>query len=301
MFGNWVKETTATIGAGTLALSAVANFPRFAEVFKDGQTVQYAILDSQGNPVEAGLGRYVSANQLNRDYPQVKYVGGALVAPAGTAVNLGTDNTNTPWTVIATPVAQGIVPTLPGMLSSPGGPKMITPRGYDEPFSNTKTLTANTPVVLAGRFDIAREITAIGVLINTAAGIASDRIQVGLYPVKPDGSAGSLFCRSGDIAPNTTGLKSASVVGGNILVPSGWYYIAIASNVAPTLAAFNAGGNVMTEPTPLGWASSGKPITDATTAALSAGWTALPNALPAFNGFNDISTESAPTPFLVSS
>src|SRR5579859_7989113 len=99
MFANWSKETTATTGTGTLSLSAVTGFPRFADNFSDGQPCSYAVLDSTGAPVEAGIGHYVASNQLARDYVEGKYVGSTLSKAGATAANLGTDNTNSPWSV----------------------------------------------------------------------------------------------------------------------------------------------------------------------------------------------------------
>jgi len=71
-FGNRVKETTTSVGAGTIALNgAVEGFRAFSQEFESGDLVYYVIVDDPGAPVnyEVGYGTFTSGTPdlLTRD------------------------------------------------------------------------------------------------------------------------------------------------------------------------------------------------------------------------------------------
>ena len=296
MFANWSKESTTSSGTGTLALSAVSGFPRFADNFSDGQPCDYAILDSTGAPVECGIGHYVASNQLARDYVEGKYVGSTLSKVGATAANLGTDNTNSPWTVIATPLAQAIAPTIPA-INAISSSRILVPFPYAAT-ANTHSLTANTPHCIIAMIDVGHEIFGLGIEVTTLA--SGNRIQVGIYPVKADGSIGPLFGRTGDLSPSSTGIKTAQWSGGaNLFVPPGWYLFAICSDVNPTLRANGAGSiSALPRVTPLGCTGS-TPYGFCSASALTSGWTALSSSIGTLSGATAITADFPVVPFVV--
>jgi len=300
MFGFGIKETTTTTGTGTLTLSAVTGFPRVSDEFYDGQPLNYSIIDGTGKPVENGFGSYVASNTITRDYCYGKFVSGTWTPNPATKVNLGTDNTNSPWIVIITPATQMLSPVIPTVAAGAAN-RSVFGFPYAET-ANSFALIANAPIATCGYFGVGAAIASIMVTVQTAAGSVSDRIQVGLYPVMSNGTAGNLWARSGDILPNSTGQKISSLNGGNKLLPPGWYFVVLCSNVTPSVSAANAGGEQsIPHNTPLGGTSTSnrQRNTTAKFAALSGGWTALPTSLGAITGFDSTSSTFPPVAAVV--
>lgn len=66
--GDRVKETTTTVGAGTITLAgAVAQFQAFQTAFSVGSVIEYAIVGQTGTEWEVGEGILVTATTLSRD------------------------------------------------------------------------------------------------------------------------------------------------------------------------------------------------------------------------------------------
>lgn len=86
MLANGVKETTATTGTGTVTLSAVTGFARFANAFAVGDLVSYSIRD--GNDWEWGLGAVGASNTLSRDVCTAKFAAGTYENMPATKLNL---------------------------------------------------------------------------------------------------------------------------------------------------------------------------------------------------------------------
>lgn len=275
MLANWIIQTTTTTGTGDLTLSAVSGFSAFADQFVVGQPFYYEILqDADGKPVEVGIGKLIDATTLQRVSVMQTMSGGVLTNAGATAVNLAA---GTYRVICAIPMQAGIVSAPPGANS------LAAQRaGIPAPFItavNTRAMVANTAHCVAARIEAGKGVSALGVQVTTAAGTASDKVRIGLYPIMPDGSAGPLVAESGDLRCDTTGVKSASLVDGKTNIPPGWYYIAFLCSVAPTLCA----GTHLIAATPLGVLDIGQPYTYATCAAVSSGWIAMPASLPAIS------------------
>jgi len=87
-YGNWVAETTATTGTGTLTLAGAlaGTYAAFSSVFTDGDDVYYHIFDRGSDNQEAGLGTY-SAGTVTRG-PTSTLVSGVYDADSPAAVTL---------------------------------------------------------------------------------------------------------------------------------------------------------------------------------------------------------------------
>jgi hypothetical protein len=233
MLGYGIKETTATTGTGTLTLSSVANYPRFSNAFIDGDLCCYSLLDSNGAPLECGVGTYTATNTLARTYPLVTYTGGTYDNTDPTALSLSGTTT-----VICTGAPQSGFPFLPGIGTAAG--QKITAGQNPNTAGTSSTFVALTLYVIAHQVNVARPITAIRFRIAAAAA-AGKIIRVGLYRVGTDGVLGTLLQTSGDIAADTTGIKSYTL-GAATTYPPGWYGVAAISDGAPQLNASSITG-----------------------------------------------------------
>lgn len=83
---NGVKETTTTVGTGTMTLVAVTGFARFSAAFSNGTLVPYAIKD--GDNWEWGVGTVGASNTLARTTVQSKLVSGTFTQGGTTAITL---------------------------------------------------------------------------------------------------------------------------------------------------------------------------------------------------------------------
>lgn len=91
ILADWVKETSATTGTGTITLSgtAVTSFIRFqdSEDIADGERVYYLVED--GDDVERGIGTWTSSgNTLSRDLVTATLVGTTYDTTAPVALTL---------------------------------------------------------------------------------------------------------------------------------------------------------------------------------------------------------------------
>lgn len=98
MLADFVRETTATTGTGTLTLSAVTGFGRFSDAFATGERVYYALKSGNGDR-ETGIGTVGAGNTLARTLVLTTLVGATYTTSSPTAISLtGTSD------VIASPV-----------------------------------------------------------------------------------------------------------------------------------------------------------------------------------------------------
>lgn len=88
---NWIKQTTATTGTGTITLgTAVAGFITFGDQYSDGDEVYYTITDGLNR--ENGLGTYTaSGTTLSRDTIFETLVSGTFDNTSPTAISLSGD------------------------------------------------------------------------------------------------------------------------------------------------------------------------------------------------------------------
>ena len=271
MLANWAKATTSTAGTGDLTLVAVSGFPEFGDVFRIGQIVGYSVLNSNGEPVEEGIGCYSAVNTLTRTAVCATYTGGVYDNTAPTAVSLsGT------YTVIASSV-RGMAPTLPQINTAAAARYYSTPS--HQLSANTRSVTAGDLVAVPFLYTAARPVDAFALEITTAGAGAVAR--VGLYSVGANGLPAKRLIESADIDCSTTGVKVSTF--GAVSIPPGWYYMLFVCKTAiVTVRAFNGGGSgALFMTNMLGQSAFNAPYAYTRISGWNTGWTSLPEDAPA--------------------
>lgn len=284
--------TTAASGTGsTITLSAISGAVTFAARYPSGVKFRYIIADPSTNPwtpIAAGYGT-ISGTTLTRDSAETTW-NGTTFAYLGSVASLSGSTVN----VFGGALADDLASTIPAVQSI-AGQKTVPPTGLF-PSNQTKTLTANVIYASCLEWKCARPISAMTMAVTTLAGTGSDRIQCGIYDCKSDGSPGQLIMRSGDMLPNTTGLKSSSISSGTQELPPGFYWFAMASSATPAVQAYDAGSyQKAVDSTPMGNSSADlyNRYCFFTTAAIGSGWTALPSTIT-LTGGQTINNDFAP-------
>jgi hypothetical protein len=249
MIGNAIKMTTSTTGTGNLSLSSVANYPTFADAFALNQLVSYSLLDSNGLFLEAGVGYLSATTTFVRARVTATYSGGTYTDESPSAVNLSGTTT-----VICTPHAatmEAMLPTVDGQTA--GLNRFLSPANR-----NTASTTLATPVLRCYYVPFLLRCGApIGSLsFNvTGAGAASTVARVGIYGLKSNGYMGDLMATTGDVATDTTGLKTTSLASAIFLAP-GWYYTAFVCSGSPTVTAWTGSPSNIFGGSPLGFSGA---------------------------------------------
>lgn len=290
MHNHWGWMTTTDTGTGsTISLTAKTGFPTISAIVGSNRLCRYAIRDNTtGAPIASGLGT-ISGTTLTRGAAETSYLS-STYTPYGSVASLPSGTKD----VFVSAMSNDLSPAIPAVQGIVGQ-KLVHPNGL-VPSNQTKTLVANVVYASCLIWNCGRPISAMSMAVSTLAGTGSDRIQLGIYACKEDGSAGNLIMRTGDILPNTTGLKSSSINGGTQELPPGCYWFAMCSSVAPVVQAYDAGSyQKATESTPMGNASADlyNRYCYLSTAAIGSGWTALPSTIT-LTGGQTINNDFAP-------
>jgi hypothetical protein len=86
MLGNFIKESTATTGTGTMTLAQMSGFERYSQVFAVGALAWYVIQD--GSNREIGIGTVGASNTLARTTILETLVAGTRTLNPGTGITL---------------------------------------------------------------------------------------------------------------------------------------------------------------------------------------------------------------------
>jgi hypothetical protein len=271
MIGNWIVMTSGTTGGGNLSLDAVSGYPTIANQFANSVRFQYVLLnDADGKPVEAGIGYVTSGTTLVREVVIATYVSGTYSSYPSAASLTGTTR------VIVTPLANGAGPVLTHIHS--GASRYYFMQNYNHTGSDTKALTANVTLFIAGPVAVAGKISGMVCNITTAAGTGSNKLRMGIYSVGANGSPAGIIAETADGLPNSTGEKSLAFSSA-ISLPPAHYYLAVISDVGPTLRASAGGSTKGNLTSPLG--SNGFSAqygfgTDNNGGSTHSGWTTMP-------------------------
>lgn len=207
MLANGVKETTATIGTGTVTLAAVPGFVRFSQAFAVGDIVSYAIKD--GNNWEWGIGTVGASNTLARTVVSATLVAGTYTASGASAINLS-----------------GSAEVFCDLHKASANELAINDAAYckvdnssfprfagDVSGSNLAAATVTGGRTYYVPFQVPRRVTlsAIGINVTTAAaGLASAGIYANVRAAGID-KPGSLLVSASGLDTGTTGDKVGSV------------------------------------------------------------------------------------------
>jgi hypothetical protein len=275
MLANWVKETSTTTGTGTLTLTSVPGFPRFSEAFAVNELVNYAILtdDSPPKPLEWGIGTIGASNTLARSVVLGTYAGSVLETGSPTAVSLSAGTYN----IICTQVMGSTVPGIIGVDSTNGSGGILVPFPWMTSGSAGGLGTTADRLYLCNfRVSTPRKITSIKMRVGISI---TGNCRMGIYKVKTDGTAGELLYSSEDISTTAGGVISWTFSPAKIL-PPGWYYFGFApKGIAPNMNVFSYNATYSAE-TLVGTDSTAVQGIIYKYAALSGGWTTLPNPAP---------------------
>lgn len=168
MIGNWIYQTTTTVGSGNIVLDTVAGYPSISSQFAVGELFKYQILDdATGAPLEQGFGSINVSGDLVRDKPNAVMSGGvydgtavsALSLPAGTKrviVSLGAQSSITSSIALAGSSIKGY-----GDAGASGAPGTI---------SSVASLSHAVPFIAASDQDVDAIVVRVVSLNSQAAG-----------------------------------------------------------------------------------------------------------------------------------
>lgn len=244
MLGNGIKQTTATTGTGSLTLVAAAGYPTLANVFAVGQPFSYTLLDSNGLFLEAGIGVLTSSTVMARSLVTATFNGTTYTNTGATAASL----TGTTTVICATHAATvAAAPwTVDGFNSGVG--RYIASSGT----TNQRSTYALGASMFYIPFQSDFGCVATSMAINVVTGVAGNA-QLGIYAMGAQGQPGKLLASTAAFDVSTTGWKKPAL-SVPVFMPSGFYYVALASTPAITVTAIDISSyNTQAGPSTLGF------------------------------------------------
>lgn len=216
MLANGVKETTATTGTGTITLSAVTGFARFASAFAVGDLVSYSIRD--GNDWEWGLGSVGASNTLSRDVCTAKFASGTYENMPATKLSLSGS------AEVYCAQHTGTYGARVGRSTFSSNPTRLVRSVAGA--TSSSTITAGSVYYVPFTVDRVFKISALGCRVQTGA--AGATIDIGIYNsgmVSGKERPTTRICQVTGLDGTTSGEKSASVSA--VLVPGQLYWSAL--------------------------------------------------------------------------
>jgi len=239
MLGNWIRQTTTTTGTGNLTLAAVTGFPQFTDQFSTTEYFYYAILnDSDGTPIESGIGHLSSSTVLVRDKVLATYVSGTYSDNDPSAVSLAAGTKR----VICAMEQGGAQPVAPN-INSVTSYRLLYPTGWIVGGSAPSAaviadIVYYVPILIA----CPRTLDAIQFRVSSVG--AGSSVIVGIYNSTLDGKPNSRIDQSASIATHTAaGVKVGALT--KRRYKPGLYFLALsATGGTPTLNQGSASGQV---------------------------------------------------------
>lgn len=238
MLAYGIKETTSTTGTGTLTLSSVTGFPRFSDKFGVGASVSYAILDSNGAPLEIGIGTVGSSNTLSRGRILATYASSTYNDLTATAVSLAGTST-----VICTGAPSSFFTSYPNVNTVITSGGNAPQRLVMDSRINTNSASSTGLTMLANNlylvpFFNAFQCVASGIALRIGTGVSGKSIIAGLYRLDHRGYPAKLIGETASTAAATSGVNwSASFSGGKVALEPGMYVIGLVSDGNPAIGA----------------------------------------------------------------
>ena len=240
MLANWIAQTTGTAGAGNLTLAAVSGFPTFNDVLGLQRRFTYVIEDSNGQPIEAGIGYLSDATTLVRERVTATLLGGVYDDTSPSAANLAAGT----YRVICAGTADAIQGASKGVNRTQGG----TQRAVFSQHFTVNNASSNGIALLAGRmlfipFWLTCSADLDALIVRCGTGVAGTSLRMGVYDIGADGHPNRLLAETGSLSSATSGVDIVGTVPQVRLQP-GWYIVAIISDGAPTLGRVDNSGQL---------------------------------------------------------
>lgn len=222
MLGNWISETTATTGTGTISLggaSAADKLP-FSSQVRSGEMVPYFVID--GNNAEEGIGTYTTGSLARTLVLSTKT--GSTYADRPT---LGISLSGTATVIMAA----GKNTFNPAVLTrkNGSGTKYVVDAYLTSSNLSTRSLNANALYLMPFYMTAPVALTGLGCNINTLA-TTGTVLQLGLYDINPTTNLATLIAQTATInALGVTGYNDA-LFSSNIYLPAGMYLIGLDSD-----------------------------------------------------------------------
>jgi hypothetical protein len=241
MLANWIKQTTATTGASDLTVAAVSAYPTLAQQYAIGERFPYCIVDSSGQPIEAGIGYLSTSTNMVREKVLETYSGGAPDDTAPSAVSLTGTNT-----IIVPALAQMVQGASKGVNrnASLAVQKFVFSQHMTIHNSSSAgyTCVANRLVYVPYWLTASIECDAMGVRCGT--GVAGTNVRLGIWDVKADGHPGKLLAETGALSTATSGTDVIGTLGATLRLNPDWYYVSLVSDGAPAVGRATLGGEL---------------------------------------------------------
>lgn len=236
MLGNWIRMTTTTTGTGDLTLSSVSGYPTFNDQFSTTSYFMYTILnDSDGTPIESGIGHLSASTTMVRDRILATYSSGTYDDSNPSAISLASGTKR-----VICSLEQGACTATPISVNSSATARAIWPQNIVIPHTGTSAaVTANRCYYFPIVINTPCEISTIKFRMSSGASGAG---RVGLYSATVNGKPGSLLYESASIDTSVTGVISSSIT--RHRPKPGLMFIAFASNSACTPNATNVSNNM---------------------------------------------------------
>ena len=216
------KATTTTTGTGNLTFSSVTGFPTPNDVVPSsvGRLAPYTILDSNGYPIEWGIGHCATSSTWARDIVLGTYSSSTYtdVSPSAISLSAGT------YTLIIA-----------------DGPSQYVDRA-GVPNNSPKTLVVPVPVCIGGSLQnlaaaytselqfypfslrIFAQLHSVSVYISVAD-TTPGNMQFGIYTVGANGLPDVPLVDSGSVSMATTGMKTYTLSSDIILSPGRYFAV----------------------------------------------------------------------------
>lgn len=240
MLAFGIKQTSTTTGTGNLTLASVSGFPQFNDcfVYTNARRFEYEILDSNGAPVENGVGYLSAANTLVREKIVATYDSGVYddTAPAAVSLPAGTKTV-----ICGKGMATGHIGAANIDSASTGSPR----RAAFDPFINFTTLSSSGFTMVANRlhlhpFYLAEAIECSGMQVRVGTGVASSSLRLGLYALGSNGSPQTLLGETSALASATSSVDVSGSFAASIRLSPGWYCCGIVSDAAIVIGTANS-------------------------------------------------------------
>lgn len=224
--------STTTAGPGSLAVSALPDFPGVATQLAPNERAPYVILDgaSAAGPIERGIGYHDGSDNWVREVVMATYVGGTYTGSNPTAASLAAGTKY----LIVSPGAQSMLMSRQGIWAASN--KVYGDLGIVGAVSSM-TVTADRAYACPARATVDSDIDAVVFRVTTAA--AAGKLAKGaIYSVGPNGLPGVKLAEGASVAADSAGVKASTFTR---FRPPPTFFICLLSDGAPVIQGHATG------------------------------------------------------------